>query len=219
MGNILAIDDDIAICKLIENALTREGHFVVAKHRVSDIVMTDFKHMDLVLLDIMMPEMDGITFCRENRQHIDCPILFLTAKTMEQDVVNGFLAGGDDYIKKPFSISELRARVNAHIRRERRDKHLSLIVNDCFFDLSEKTVTANNNLLHLTKSEYEICQLLATNKGQAFSLETILEKTLGFDSESDISSIRVHVKNIRNKFSQFITCPIETVWGLGYKWK
>ena len=219
MANILAIDDDIAICKLIENALTREGHLVVTKNTTLDIVANDFKNIDLMLLDIMMPEIDGITFCKANRAYIDCPILFLTAKTMEQDVVNGFLAGGDDYIKKPFSVSELRARVNAHIRREHREKHLSFIVNDCFFDLSEKTLAVKNNILHLTKSEYEICELLARNKGQIFSLQHILEKTFGLDSESDSSSIRVHVKNIRNKFTQGTNCPIETVWGVGYKWK
>lgn len=219
MSQILVIDDDIAICKMVETALTRDGHVVISKNNAAEIAKKDFKNVDLILLDIMMPIMDGITFCRENRDIIDCPILFLTAKTMEHDIVDGFLVGGDDYIKKPFGIAELRARVNAHIRREHRDKHQSLILKNCVFDLSAKTITANNSLIPFTKSEYEICELLARNKGQVFSLENILEKVFGFDSESDVSSIRVHIKNIRNKLSILMDCPIETVWGVGYKWK
>lgn len=219
MANILVIDDDIAICKLIETALTRDGHCVITKNSAAVVSMDDFKYPDLILLDIMMPELDGITFCREYRGMIDCPILFLTAKTTEQDVIDGFSAGGDDYIRKPFKISELRARVSAHIRREHRDRHQSLILNDCVFDLSEKTVTIKNELIFLTKSEYKICELLAKNRGQIFSLENIIEKIFGFNSESNIASIRVHIKNIRSKFSKVADCPIETVWGVGYKWK
>ena len=219
MANILVIDDDIAICKLIETALTRDEHIVITKNSATEVSVNDFKCTDLIILDIMMPKLDGITFCREYRSMIDCPILFLTAKTMEQDIIDGLSVGGDDYIKKPFSVSEIRARINAHIRREHRDRHQSLILNDCVFDLSEKTVTIKNKLILLTKSEYEICELLARNKRQTFSLENILEKIFGFNSESDISSIRVHIKNIRSKFNEVTDCPIETVWGVGYKWK
>ena len=219
MTQILVIDDDIAICKMVEIALTRDGHIVLTKNAATEVTKNDFKNADLILLDIMMPEINGIDFCKENRNNIDCPILFLTAKTMEQDIVDGFLVGGDDYIKKPFSIAELRARVNAHIRREHRDKHQRMILGNCIFDLSEKAIVVNNQPIELTKSEYEISELLARNKGQVFSLEAILERVFGFDSESDVSSIRVHIKNIRNKFSRTMECPIETVWGVGYKWK
>lgn len=219
MAHILVVDDDNSICKMIETALVRDGHFVTIKNSAIDISESDIKNVDLILLDIMMPHLDGITFCRENRKDIDCPILFLTAKTLEQDVVEGLAVGGDDYIKKPFSISELRARVNAHIRREHRDKHQRLVLDEFAFDLSEKVLLIKDNTISLTKSEYEICELLARNRGQVFSLENILEKVFGFYSESDISSIRVHIKNIRNKMDCFKNCPIETVWGVGYKWK
>ncbi|MEG2822215.1 MAG: response regulator transcription factor [Lachnospiraceae bacterium] len=219
MAHILVVDDDNAICKMIETALVRDGHFVTLKNSAIEIAKSDFKNVDLLLLDIMMPHLDGITFCRENRKDIDCPILFLTAKTLEQDVVSGLAVGGDDYIKKPFSISELRARVNAHIRREHRNKHQRLVLGDFTFDLSEKALAIKEHPISLTKSEYEICELLAGNRGQVFSLENILEKVFGFHSESDISSIRVHIKNIRNKMDATKNCPIETVWGVGYKWK
>ncbi len=219
MAHILVIDDDPMICKLIETALTRDGHLVSVKHGADELAPNTLKQIDLLLLDIMMPGLDGISFCQKYRDEIDCPILFLTAKTMEQDVIDGFAAGGDDYIKKPFSISELRARVNAHLRREHRDRHHVFSAGSCMFDLSEKTVSVNKVTIPLTKSEYEICELLARNKGQVFSLERILETIFGFDSESDASTVRVHIKNIRSKFSKVEGCPIETVWGVGYKWK
>lgn len=216
---ILVVDDDLAICKMIETALTREGYLVATRNDAGLVTRKDLQNADLLLLDIMMPVKDGISFCKENRETIDCPILFLTAKTMEQDVVEGFLVGGDDYIKKPFSIAELRARVNAHLRREHRERHQNLIMDNCIFDLAEKTVSMNREKVPFTRGEYEICEMLARNKRQVFSLETILEKVFGYDSESDISSIRVHIKNIRNKMNCFGECPIETVWGVGYKWR
>ncbi|WKY44112.1 response regulator transcription factor [Eubacteriaceae bacterium ES2] len=219
MAHILVIDDDIAICRMIETALRRDGHVVQTKNSAADLETKTLKNIDLILLDIMMPQLDGISFCKENRQVIDCPIVFLTAKTMEQDVIEGFLAGGDDYIKKPFGIAELRARVNAHLRRESRDKHQRLILDNCVFDISERTLIIKGQLMDLTKSEYEICELLGRNRGQVFSLESILEKGFGYHSESDVSSIRVHIKNIRGKIDTIIECPIVTVWGVGYKWK
>lgn len=219
MDQILVIDDDTAICRMIETALTRDGHRVQTKNSAVEVDIQALKKFDLILLDIMMPQLDGIAFCQKNRQHIDCPILFLTAKTMEADVVEGFLAGGDDYIKKPFGIAELRARVTAHLRRESRDKHQRLILDQFVFDLSTRTLAIKGKLTDLTKSEYEICELLARNKGQVFSLESILEKVFGYHSESDVSSIRVHIKNIRSKIDAVIDCPIVTVWGVGYKWK
>lgn len=219
MANIFVVDDEMDICKLVENALTRDGHIVTCKNNAFGLSAKDFKACDLILLDVMMPEMDGFSFCRSIRQDVDCPIIFLTAKTMEQDVVEGFTIGADDYIKKPFSISELRARVSAHLRREHRERHQTLVLEDVRFDLSEKAIQVNDKQIPLTKSEYEICELLARNKGQVFSLERILEQTFGFDSESDVAAIRVHVKNIREKFSKHAKCPIETVWGVGYKWK
>lgn len=219
MARILVIDDDPAICKLVETALTRDGHLVVTRSSAVEADMKLLKYTDLILLDIMMPELDGVTFCEQYREVIDCPIVFLTAKTMEQDMIDGFSVGGDDYIKKPFSIAELRARVNAHLRRERRDKHQTLPIDNCVFDLSGKTLTVQNRQLPLTKSEYEICELLARNRGQVFSLEQILEHIFGYSSESDVSTVRVHIKNIRSKFAAADLCPIETVWGVGYKWK
>lgn len=224
MAHILVMDDENDICILIKRALEKDGHQVTIKNSAIDMEVQDFKRYDLLLLDVMMPQKDGFTICRQIRQEVDCPILFLTAKTMEQDVVDGFSLGADDYIKKPFHISELRARVQAHLRRESREHHQTLICGKFRFDLSAKTleIMQDNNMaerIALTKSEYQICEYLARNKGQVFSLEHILEATLGFDSDSDVSVIRMHIKNVRSKFGKCAECPIETVWGVGYKWQ
>ncbi|MDE5696344.1 MAG: response regulator transcription factor [Lachnospiraceae bacterium] len=227
MAHILVIDDEKDICCLIERVLGRDGHTVTAKNSAAGLTASDLNQYDLLLLDVMMPGIDGFSFCYQIRRTVDCPILFLTAKTMEQDIVEGFAVGADDYIKKPFGIAELRARVAAHLRREGREHHQTITSGRFHFDLSARVLqikisdTAFEEI-PLTRSEYQICEYLVRNKGQVFSLEKILEETLGYDSESDVSAIRMHIKNIRSKFakySAYAECPISTVWGVGYKWQ
>ena len=128
MAHILAIDDDPGILALIEHALRREGHTITCMPHVPADLAAHLAEYDLILLDVMMPQTDGYELCSAIRDDTDCPILFLTAKTMEEDVDYGFSVGADDYIKKPFSIVELRARVAAHLRREQREKHHCLYI-------------------------------------------------------------------------------------------
>lgn len=218
MARILAIDDDTAILTLIKNALKKDGHDVNCASEVSDELKAHLQFYDLILLDIMMPGTDGFTFCRDIRAFVDCPILFLTAKSLEDDVEFGFSLGADDYIKKPFSIVELRARIQAHLRREQREKQQCFSVSDVHFFLSRKEVWILDTPLALTKSEYEICLLLAKNHGQVFSKEQIYEHVFGYEGESDTSAITEHIKNIRKKMSAANAAPIETVWGIGYRW-
>lgn len=218
MAKILAVDDDIEILSIIKKALENDGHLVDTADRTGKLNKSSLLGYDLILLDVMMPDTDGFTFCKDIRNSVDCPILFITAKTMDTDLMDGFAAGADDYIRKPFGLSELRARVNAHLRRERREYH-SRIVNGSFrFDISAKLLYFGQEQLELTRSEYEICEFLVRNKGQVFSLEQILEKVYGFDCESGSSAIREHIKNIRAKLKKCGENPIETVWGIGYKW-
>lgn len=219
MARILVVDDDKEIGKLVDKALSRDGHQVTIKENTEQITIEEMKRFDLLLLDVMMPKEDGFSFCKRIRQEVDCPILFLTAKTMEQDVVEGFSIGADDYIRKPFGIAELRARVMAHIRREQREHHQVLSLEAFRFDLEAKELYVAEEKIPLTKGEYAICEYLAKNKGQVFSLEQILEAAFGYDSESETASIRMHIKNIRGKIAKNTECPIETVWGIGYKWK
>lgn len=218
MAKILAIDDELDMLILIKNILIKGDHIVDIYQTTADINENSLGKYDLILLDVMMPEVDGISYCKNIRSKVDCPIIFLTAKTMESDIVDGLLSGGDDYITKPFGVGELLARVEAHLRREQREKHSILNLGNIRFDLSSNQVSVKEEKVHLTKSEYQISELLARRKGQVFSREQIYEMIFGFDGIGDSSAISEHVKNIRAKFQKFGENPIATVWGIGYKW-
>lgn len=219
MARILAIDDEKEILLLIKRAMEKEGHEVTVISDPTKLKDGDYTRFDLLLLDVMMPGIDGFTLCRKIRSLVDYPILFLTAKVMEEDMITGLNIGGDDYITKPFRIGELRARVNAHLRREHREKKNSFIRSGFRFLLQSKEICYGEENIPLTKSEYEICEFLALNHGQVFSKERIFEAIYGYDRESDSSAITEHIKNIRNKLSRYNDKVIETVWGIGYRWK
>ena len=165
-----------------------------------------------------MPDVDGLQFCHEIRNQVDCPILFITAKTQEADIVQGLSYGADDYICKPFGVKELQARVAAHLRREHRERHHKLSLGEFQFDLSAQELYIENQLLDLTKSEYGICQFLAENKGQVFSKEQIYTHLYGYEDKGSPAAVAEHIKNIRAKLKEVGQNPIETVWGIGYKW-
>ena len=219
MTEILAIDDDREILAVIKKALLREGYQVTALEDPLQLEEDKLGRYQLILLDVMMPGIDGFDLCRRIREKVDCPILFLTAKTEEKDVMTGLGAGGDDYITKPFGIGELRARVAAHIRRENREKTHTICIGEVRFSMQERKIYVQEHELVFTKAEYTICEFLALNHGQVFSKERILEHVFGFDGDSNSSAITEHVKNIRAKFQKFGINPIETVWGIGYRWK
>lgn len=219
MIKILAIDDDEQILRLIRNALAKEGYEVTALSDPLGLKELRLEEYQLILLDVMMPGTDGFTLCGEIRDSVDCPILFLTAKTEEADIMKGLGIGGDDYITKPFGIGELRARVSAHLRRERREKKHVISIDGVHFYLKEKKVEYRGTEFTFTKSEYAICEYLAMNHGQVFSKDRIYEHVFGYEKESDNSVITEHVKNIRAKCQRAGLEPIETVWGIGYRWK
>lgn len=216
---ILAVDDEKSILKLIKTALEKDGYLVHAEPDPERAVRENFAEYDLILLDVMMPEMDGFTFCERIREQADCPILFLTAKMAEEDMIRGLGLGGDDYITKPFGIGELRARVQAHLRRERRERKYIASIDGVQFQLQAKKVFYEGEELSFTKGEYAICEYLALHRGQTFSREQIYEQVYGYDKESDSSAITEHIKNIRAKCAKAGFAPIETVWGIGYRWK
>ena len=220
MARLLVIDDEKAILDLVKNSLEKDGHIVTVCESVADVTINTLKNYDLILLDIMMPDVDGFMFCKKIRGIVDCPILFLTAKVMETDIIYGLGIGADDYITKPFRIGELRARVTAHLRRERREHHNTLgFEQEIKFDLSSKELFMKGKKVDLTKSEYEICEYLARNRGQVFTKEQIYEAVFGFDGNSDNSTIATHIKNIRGKLAEYGVTPINTVWGVGYRWE
>ncbi|MEY8378796.1 response regulator transcription factor [Lachnospiraceae bacterium 56-18] len=220
MARLLVIDDEKAILDLVKNSLEKDGHIVTVCESVADVTINALKNYDLILLDIMMPDVDGFMFCKKIRGIVDCPILFLTAKVMETDIIYGLGIGADDYITKPFRIGELRARVTAHLRRERREHHNTLgFEQEIKFDLSSKELFMKGKKVDLTKSEYEICEYLARNRGQVFTREQIYEAVFGLDGNSDNSTIATHIKNIRSKLAGYGVTPINTVWGIGYRWE
>ncbi|MGE7942004.1 response regulator transcription factor [Lysinibacillus xylanilyticus] len=219
MAKILAVDDEKDILILIKNALLKDEHVVMTVSDATEVSKMDLGAFDLILLDVMMPEIDGFTICSQIRHAVDCPILFLTAKSLEEDLMYGLGLGADDYIIKPFGIGELRARVNAHLRREKRERRSILFADQVHFNLSGKELFVNEEKVILTKSEYEICEFLARNRGQVFSKEKIYETIFGFDGRSDSTAITEHIKNIRSKLHAFEIDVIDTVWGIGYKWR
>ena len=169
MAHILVVDDDKDLCTLLKTALERDGHQVSTHLSGREVDESACRWADCILLDVMMPGEDGFALCRRIRSLADCPILFLTAKTEESDVLTGLGLGGDDYITKPFRIAELRARVAAHLRREQRTPHTRLRRGELDFDLRERAVYWQDTSLRLTRSEYAICEHLAMHPGQTFS--------------------------------------------------
>lgn len=215
---ILAVDDEPGILRVIRKALEKE-YEVVTVCRPSEPLPRTFGDIDLIILDVMMPGEDGYEILQRIREDATCPILFLSAKALEEDVVYGLALGADDYIRKPFSVAELRARISTHIRRDKRENESCIRSGEIALYPTSRKVKAGEDEVSLTKSEFDIMLLLIRNKGQAFSKEQIYEKVYGFEKSGDESAITEHVKNLRKKLSAKGYEPIETVWGIGYKWK
>ncbi len=173
------------------------------------------------MLDINMPELDGLEVCRRIRDYISCPILFLTARIEDTDKVKGFAVGGDDYIVKPFSLMELEARVRAHLRREARHNFEAQVrfSGDLTIDYAERCLFLAGKRVGLAKKEFEIVELLSQNPGQVFDKERIYERIWGYDSRGESSVVAEHIRRIRAKLAAHTDrIYIETVWGCGYKW-
>lgn len=219
MSRILVVDDDQDMLALVRAALQKDGHQIDTEADAASLRPARCQTYDLLLLDVMMPGEDGFSLCSRLRTEVDCPILFLTARTEDAALVRGLGLGADDYIKKPFSVAELRARVNAHLRREVRQPTRAMDRGGVRFDMMAKTAMAGECALRLTKGEYALCEHMALHAGQVFTKEQLYEAVFGFDAEGDSSAIAEHIKNIRAKLKAGGASPIETVWGVGYKWR
>ena len=219
MAKLLVVDDDPDMLDLVCAVLEREGHQVDTEEVPSAVSSGRCQLYDLLLLDVMMPGEDGFALLRRIRAEVDCPILFLTARAEEAAIVQGLGLGADDYIKKPFGVAELCARVNAHLRREVRQPSHTLIRGGVRFNMQEKIAATDGHALPFTKGEYSICEHLALHAGQVFTKEQLYEAVFGFDAEGGPWSITEHIKNIRSKVRIYGIEPIETVWGVGYKWR
>lgn len=218
---ILAVDDEKNILKLLKDFFNMQGYLVYTAENGKEALEKIEIQPDLILLDINMPDMNGLDVCKKIRAHVSCPILFLTAKIEERDRINGLVIGGDDYILKPFSIEELGARVAAHLRRESRSgaREALKFTDELVINYTERCVYYKSQVISLTKTEFDIVELLSMNRGQIFSKENIYEHLRGFDGESDSNIIAEHIRRIRLKIGKYADKPyVDTVWGVGYKW-
>ncbi|OKP88465.1 response regulator transcription factor [Paenibacillus sp. P32E] len=225
MSRILIIDDEEALVQLLTDELEAKGYEVLSASDGIEGVRQVEREPDLIILDIMMPGMNGFEVCRSIRDQICCPIIFLSARQSEADRVRGLTLGGDDYVIKPFGLRELMARIEGNLRREERSRQKPQQYNRLRFgklelSLKERLVSVAGEPVTLTRREYDITELLALHGGQVFSREHIYEKVWGYDAEGDASTVVEHIKKIRAKLAAADPSGdyISTVWGIGYKW-
>ncbi len=218
---ILIVDDEPGIVEMLKSYFTPEYEVLTAGsgrealQKVSAVP-------DLILLDINMPDLDGISVCRQIREYVACPILFLTARVDSSDQITGFGAGADDYIVKPFEPEELRARIAAHLRRElrRREECAVRFFGELSIDYSARSAKIEGEEISFSRREFDIIELLSLHAGQVFDRERIYERIWGVDGEGNSDTIMEHVRKIRSKLAEHTKKQyIKTVWGCGYQWE
>lgn len=222
MYHILIIDDEPMMTELLTDHLRDSGYDTRAANSAAEAMKLLPGNPDLILLDINMPDMDGLSFCKNIREHISCPILFLTARVTEQDKVIGLGYGGDDYITKPFSLKELSARVAAHLRRDQRRLQNAAVLTsgELLVNLSARQVFYRDMEISFSRREFDLIEFLLTNAGQVFDKERIYELVWGYDAEGNADVIKEHIRKIRAKLTEICgRSYIDTVWGVGYKWE
>lgn len=217
---ILVVDDEQRMRKLVRDFLVKKGFQVLEASNGEEAIDVFFseKNIELVILDVMMPKMDGWAVCREIRQYSQVPIVMLTAKSGEKDELLGFELGVDEYISKPFSPKVLVARVEAILRRTGAVTEDILEIGGITLDKSAHEVTIDGNKLELSFKEFELLTYFIDNKGIALSREKILNNVWNYDYYGDARTIDTHVKKLRNKMGDKGNY-IKTIWGMGYKFE
>jgi DNA-binding response OmpR family regulator len=224
VARILVVDDDVTVREVVVSYLRADGHAVV-EAADGTVALKEMREepADLVVLDLMMPGIDGLEVCRRLRAVGDVPIIMLTALGSETDRVVGLESGADDYVTKPFSPRELVLRVNALLRRvgERAEPETGRIVDgDLVVDSGRHEATLDGVVLNLTAREFDLLRFLVANPGTAFSRDDLLQQVWGW-SFGDQSTVTVHVRRLREKVEADPTTParLVTVWGVGYRWE
>jgi DNA-binding response OmpR family regulator len=221
---ILIVEDDQQIAELIEVYLKNEGYVIdKAGNGIEALKKFGQSQPDVIILDIMMPEMDGLAFCKEVRKGSQVPILMVSAKVEDMDKILGLMTGADDYMSKPFNPLELTARVKALLRRanykqpEKADSVLQ--IGALTIDKEQHHVLAEGQAVKLTAIEFEILYLLARHQGRVFSSEEIFERVWNESGEGSNKTVMVHISNLRDKLEAAVPGEkiIQTVWGVGYK--
>ncbi|GAA0705086.1 response regulator transcription factor [Paraclostridium ghonii] len=225
---ILILEDEIGIRSFVSINLKREGYDVIEAGTGQEAIdkISNEKNISIALLDVMLPDISGIEVCKHIRNNFDSVgIIMLTAKSQEEDKIEGFISGADDYMVKPFSIKELLMRVSAlsrRINREANAKNKSRIESGPFvLDLEKRKLIKNNSEIELTPTEFSIVKFLITNEKQSLSRDQILDEVWGTNYLYDFKIVDVNIRRIRNKIEDDPSKPkfIQTVWGYGYCWR
>jgi DNA-binding response OmpR family regulator len=219
---ILVVDDEELLVKGIRFNLQNDGYEVISGYNGAEAVnLARTQLPDLIILDIMMPEMDGLTACSTIREFSDVPIILLTAKAEDMDMLMGFEQGADDYLTKPFNILELKARVRALLRRtgtKHTNKTKEIIIGDIRLDLDSRNAYQSGKLVDLTAKEFDVVEFLMRNPNRVYSREALLDTIWAYEYRSDIRTVDVHIRRLREKLEINPADPqyIMTKWGVGY---
>ena len=223
---ILVVDDEALLVKGIRFNLTNEGYEVITGSNGQEAVdLVTQQKPDLVVLDVMMPVMDGLTACAKIREFSDVPIILLTAKTEDMDKLMGFDHGADDYLTKPFNILELKARIRAMLRRtivtEKKTVTNQLTIGSISLDLDARNAYRSGELADLTAKEFDVIEFLMRNPNRVYSREALLDTIWAYEYRSDIRTVDVHIRRLREKLEENPAEPkyILTKWGVGYYFK
>ena len=222
---ILVVDDEKLLVKGIKFNLENDGYEVVTGADGMDAVeLAAAGDIDLIVLDLMMPRMDGLEACTKIREFSDVPIIMLTAKSEDMDKLMGFEHGADDYLTKPFNILELKARIRALLRRAGSTGKQQADVLACdhiSIDRSARNAYNDGRLVDLTQKEFDLVELLIRNPNRVYSREALLDAIWGYDNSSDIRTVDVHIRRLREKLERTPASPehIMTKWGVGYYFK
>ena len=221
---ILIVDDEELLVKGIRFNLQNEGYETVTGcDGVEAVVLAQQEKPDLIILDVMMPNMDGLTACSRIRAFSDVPIILLTAKTEDMDKLMGFDNGADDYITKPFNILELKARIRALLRRSNHAQvqNNSLTIGNITLDLDARNAYKAGQIIDLTAREYDVIEFLMKNPNKVYSRENLLDGIWAYEYKSDIRTVDVHIRRLREKLEDDPADPkyIMTKWGVGYFFK
>ncbi len=227
MGNeyILVVDDDGDIRNLLGIYLENEGYkYIKCDNALTALDLLDRINVSLIILDVMLPKLDGISACIKIREKTNVPIIFISAKNEDIDIINGLMSGGDDYVTKPFNPLQLISRIKAQIRRFKQynkntESDAMLEYEDMTLDTRSRQVWINGFEVDFTQKEYEIIELLMKNKGNILSMKQIYESVWRDDFISSENTVMMHIANIRKKLNYDKTERnyIKTVWGRGYK--
>lgn len=220
MVDILIVDDNKELCGLLCDFLRLENYTVsIAETGEKALSLYEKYGARLVLLDINLPNLDGFAVCRKIRENDNTPIIMLTARTDKEDKLNGILSGADDYIEKPYDIDILLAKIKGIFKRR-----LSIDVisdGDITLNIADETVMKRGRSVPVTSKEFELLRLLIENKGQMLSKDFIFSRVWGAESESELQTLTVHIKWLRQKIEDDPKNPVKllTVWGKGYRWE